>query len=109
MLIGVSTHNPEQVRTATEEGADYLGFGPVFPTSTKTNHDPVVGLQGMKHIRGLTSLPVFAIGGITPDVVAGLCQAGANGVAVASGILDAMDRPRAFTQYMASFQPKDGS
>jgi len=109
MLIGVSTHNPEQVRMATEEGADYLGYGPIFPTSTKVNHDPVVGLQGMEHIRGLTPLPVFAIGGITPDSVAGLCQAGANGVAVASGILDALDRQHAFTQYLASFQPKDGS
>ena len=104
MLIGVSTHNPEQVRMATEEGADYLGFGPIFPTSTKSHHDPVVGLQGLKYIRGLTSLPVFAIGGITPDSVSELCQAGANGVAVASGILDAADRPQAFTQYLASFQ-----
>jgi thiamine-phosphate pyrophosphorylase len=104
MLIGVSTHNPEQVRTATEEGADYLGFGPIFPTGTKSNHDPVVGIQGMKHIRGLTSLPVFAIGGITPDSVSELCQAEANGVAVASGILDTVDRQQAFIQYLASFQ-----
>jgi thiamine-phosphate pyrophosphorylase len=104
MLIGVSTHNSEQVQTATEEGADYLGFGPMFPTNTKSHHDPVVGLQGMKHIRGLTLLPVFAIGGITPDSVSGLCQAGANGVAVASGILDAVDRQQAFTQYLDSFQ-----
>ncbi len=103
MLIGASTHNPEQVRTATEEGADYLGFGPIFPTSTKSNHDPVVGFQGMKHIRELTPLPVFAIGGITPESVTELCQAGANGVAVASGILDAADRHQAFTQYLAPF------
>jgi thiamine-phosphate pyrophosphorylase len=104
MLIGVSTHNPEQVRMATKEGADYLGFGPIFPTSTKAHHDPVVGLQGLKHIRGLTPLPIFAIGGITTDSVSGLCQAGANGVAVASGILDAVDRQQALTHYLASFQ-----
>ena len=104
MLIGVSTHTPEQVRTATSEGADYLGFGPIFPTCTKSHHDPVVGLQGMQHIRGLTPLPVFAIGGITSDSVPGLCQAGANGVAVASGILDAVDQQQAFTQYLVSFQ-----
>ena len=104
MLIGISTHNSEQVQIATEEGADYLGYGPIFPTSTKSHHDPTVGLQGMKHIRGLTPLPVFAIGGITPDSVSKLCQAGANGVAVASGILDAVDRQQAFTQYLASFQ-----
>ena len=103
MLIGVSTHNPEQVRMATEEGADYLGFGPIFPTVIKSNHDPVVGIQGMKHIRSLTTLPVFAIGGITTVAVGELCQAGANGVAVASGILDAVDRQQAFTQYLAPF------
>ena len=103
MLIGVSTHNAGQVQQATKDGADYLGFGPIFPTSTKSNHDPVVGIQGMKLIRNLTSLPVFAIGGIGPESVSELCQAGANGVAVASGILDAADRQRAFTQYLTRF------
>ncbi len=103
MLIGVSTHNAGQVQQATKDGADYLGFGPIFPTSTKSNHDPVVGLQGMKFIRNLTSLPVFAIGGIEAESVSELCQAGANGVAVASGILDAADRQLAFTQYLAPF------
>jgi thiamine-phosphate pyrophosphorylase len=103
MLIGASTHNTGQVQKATEEGADYLGFGPILPTDTKSNHDPVVGIQGMKHIRGLTPLPVFAIGGITPECVVELCQAGANGVAVASGILDAGDRRKAFTQFLAPF------
>lgn len=103
MLIGSSTHNTQQVQKATEEGADYLGFGPIFPTDTKSDHDPVVGIQGMKHIRGVTPLPVFAIGGITPEVVQDLCQAGANGVAVASGILAAGDRQKAFTQFMTPF------
>ncbi len=103
MLIGASTHNTEQVQKATEEGADYLGFGPIFPTGTKSDHDPVVGIQGMKYIRGLTPLPVFAIGGITPEVVTELCQAGANGVAVASGILAAGDRQKAFTQFLTPF------
>jgi thiamine-phosphate pyrophosphorylase len=103
MLLGASTHTPEQVETATREGADYLGFGPIFPTGTKANHDPVVGIQGMKHIRELTLLPVFAIGGITTESVTELCQAGASGVAVASGILDAVDRQQAFTQYLAPF------
>ncbi len=103
MLIGVSTHNAKQVQQATEDGADYLGFGPIFPTSTKSNHDPVVGIQGMTHIRDLTSLPAFAIGGIEPGSVTKLRQAGASGVAVASGILDAADRQLAFTQYLAPF------
>ena len=103
MLIGASTHNTEQVLKAMEEGADYLGYGPIFPTDTKSDHDPVVGIQGMKRIRGLTPLPIFAIGGITPGFVTDLCQAGANGVAVASGILAAEDRQKAFTQFLTPF------
>jgi len=104
MLIGVSTHNPEQVRMAAEEGADYLGFGPIFSTRTKANHDPVVGLEGLAGVRGLTTLPIFAIGGIVPDSVPALQAAGVNGVAVASAILDAGDRPRMLAQFMAQFQ-----
>ncbi len=104
MCIGVSTHNPEQVRMASEEGADYLGFGPIFSTGTKANPEPVVGIEGISGIRGLTTLPVVAIGGITPDSVPALRAAGANGVAVASAILNAVDRPRMFSQFMATFQ-----
>lgn len=104
MLIGVSTHNPEQVRLATEEGADYLGFGPIFSTRTKANHEPVVGIEGLAGIRDLTPLPIIAIGGIVPDSVPALQAAGANGVAVASAILNASDRPKALARFMAHFQ-----
>jgi thiamine-phosphate pyrophosphorylase len=104
MFIGVSTHNPEQVRIATEEGADYLGFGPIFSTGTKANPDPVVGIEGVSSIRGLTTLPIIAIGGITPDSVPALRVAGVNGVAVASAILDAVDRPGMFFQFMSTLQ-----
>ncbi len=103
MLIGASTHNLQQVEQATADGADYVGFGPIFPTDTKANPDPVVGIQGLKHIRGLTPLPVFAIGGIGIESVAELCEAGANGVAVVSGILGVLDRQQAFTQYQVPF------
>ncbi|WP_447965194.1 thiamine phosphate synthase [Nitrospira sp. Ecomares 2.1] len=104
MLIGVSTHNPEQVRLATEEGADYLGFGPIFSTRTKANHEPVVGIEGLAGIRDLTPLPIIAIGGIVPDSVPALQAAGANGVAVASAILNANDRPKALARFMSLFQ-----
>ncbi|GJL57707.1 MAG: thiamine-phosphate synthase [Nitrospirales bacterium] len=104
MLIGVSTHNSEQVRLATAEGADYLGFGPIFSTRTKANHEPVVGIQGLAGVRSLTTLPIIAIGGIVPGSVPALRRAGANGVAVASAILDAVDRPRMLAQFMAQFQ-----
>lgn len=104
MLIGVSTHNSEQVRLATEEGADYLGFGPIFSTRTKANHEPVVGIEGLAGVRELTPLPIIAIGGIVPGSVPALQTAGANGVAVASAILDAIDRPKVLARFMAHFQ-----
>jgi thiamine-phosphate pyrophosphorylase len=104
MLIGVSTHNSEQVRLATEEGADYLGFGPIFSTRTKADPEPVVGIEGLAVVRDLTPLPIIAIGGIVPGSVPALQAAGANGVAVASAILDAIDRPKVLAGFMAHFQ-----
>ncbi len=83
-IIGISTHRPEEVEAATKEGADYIGFGPIFSTRTKADHAPVVGITGLGQVRSLTTLPIFAIGGITLDSVPAIQQAGGNGVAVAS-------------------------
>jgi len=90
-LIGISTHNPDQVREATAGKPDYLGFGPIFKPGSIQEHDPVVGLDGLRAIRSLTSLPVFAIGGIQIDQAGEVMRAGANGVAVISAILKAPD------------------
>ncbi|MEX5214852.1 MAG: thiamine phosphate synthase [Nitrospiraceae bacterium] len=90
-LIGISTHTPDQVRAATLEGADYLGFGPIFATSSKPDHEPVVGVEGLAAIRPLTSLPIFAIGGIQPSTYRSVLSSGANGAAVMSALLTAPD------------------
>lgn len=90
-LIGMSTHTPQQVREATAGGPDYLGFGPIFTPGSKADHDPVVGIAGLKAIRLLTPLPIFAIGGITVESVGDVIRVGANGVAVISAILKASD------------------
>lgn len=90
-LIGISTHNPDQVKEATAGKPDYLGFGPIFKPGSKQDHDPLVGLEGLRAIRKLTSLPVFAIGGIQIDQVEAVMHAGADGVAVISAILKAAD------------------
>jgi thiamine-phosphate pyrophosphorylase len=100
-LIGISTHNAEQVRAATVGGPDYLGFGPIFKPGSKVDHDPVVGIEGLREIRPLTPLPVFAIGGITPDDVQEVIHAGANGVAVISAILKAGDIRQAVTDFVS--------
>jgi thiamine-phosphate pyrophosphorylase len=90
-LVGISTHNPDQVRMAIAGKPDYLGFGPIFKPGSKQDHDPVVGLEGLRAIRSLTSLPVFAIGGIQLEQVQDVMRAKADGVAVISAILKAVD------------------
>jgi len=85
--LGVSTHNPEQVAEADKTSADYLAIGPVFATSSKENPDSVVGLEGVRRARQLTSKPLVAIGGITRANAASVIEAGADSVAVISDLL----------------------
>jgi thiamine-phosphate pyrophosphorylase len=85
--LGVSTHNPEQLAEADETSADYLAIGPVFATTSKTNPDPVVGLEGIRRARELTRKPLVAIGGITRANARSVIDAGADAVAVISDLL----------------------
>jgi thiamine-phosphate pyrophosphorylase len=99
-LIGISTHRADQVKAATSGGADYLGFGPIFQTASKPDHDTVVGLAGLREIRALTRLPVFAIGGVSAGTVRQVVEAGADGVAVISAIMDAENIAGAVRAFM---------
>jgi thiamine-phosphate pyrophosphorylase len=85
--LGVSTHNPEQLREADQSSAEYLAIGPVFSTSSKDKPDPVVGLEGVRRARQLTRKPLVAIGGITRANAASVIEAGADSVAVISDLL----------------------
>jgi thiamine-phosphate pyrophosphorylase len=85
--LGVSTHNPEQLREADLTSADYLAIGPVFASSSKDKPDPVVGLDGVRRARELTRKPLVAIGGITRANAASVIEAGADSVAVISDLL----------------------
>jgi thiamine-phosphate pyrophosphorylase len=100
-LIGVSTHNRDQVIAATAGRPDYLGFGPIFTPGSKLDHDPVVGLQGLRTIRPLTALPIFAIGGITADRIEDVIREGADGVAVISAVLKAPDISQAVKDFVS--------
>ena len=100
-LIGMSTHTPEQVVAATTGSPDYLGFGPIFKPGSKVDHDPVVGIEGLREVRRLTTLPIFAIGGIGLGQVEEVVQAGANGVAVISAILKAPVIRQAVSDFVA--------
>jgi thiamine-phosphate pyrophosphorylase len=86
-LIGYSTHNADQMRAAGAEPVDYVAFGPVFPTGSKERADPVTGLDGLHRARALTERPLVAIGGITLENAPMCWNAGADSVAVISGLL----------------------
>ncbi len=86
-MLGVSTHNPEQLREADLTAADYLAIGPVFATTSKEKPDPVVGLDGVRRARPLTRKPLVAIGGITRVNGGSVIEAGADSVAVISDLV----------------------
>jgi thiamine-phosphate pyrophosphorylase len=87
LWLGVSTHNPEQLRLAEATSVDYVAIGPVFATSNKEKPDPVVGLEGVRRVRALTKKPLVAIGGITRGNARSVVEAGADAVAVISDLI----------------------
>jgi thiamine-phosphate pyrophosphorylase len=103
LVVGFSTHNPEQALAAAAGGADYIGFGPVFATRSKLNPDPVVGVEGLAAVCRSVSVPVVAIGGIGLHHAAEVAAAGASAVAVISAITSASDPAVAGWQVNAAF------
>ena len=90
LLLGKSTHSLEQAIAAQKEGANYIGFGPIFATPTKPDYHPV-GLNGIKRVHHEVSVPIFCIGGIKIDNLGEVIAAGAKRVAIVSGLLKAPD------------------
>jgi thiamine-phosphate pyrophosphorylase len=85
-IIGLSTHNISQVQDADRLPIDYISIGPIFPTTSKANPDPVVGIELLRKAKSVTSKPIVCIGGITVNVIPELLRAGADGIAVISEI-----------------------
>ncbi len=92
-IVGVSTHTDEQVRIADQSSADYIAIGPVFATATKLNPDPVVGLEGVRRARSLTTKPLVAIGGITRANARSVIDSGADSIAVISALFAPNESP----------------
>ena len=86
-LIGISTHSLEQAKEAQANGADYIGFGPLFGTATKNTGYTARGLEMLSRIRAAVALPIVAIGGITEANVGNVWEAGAESAAIISDIL----------------------
>jgi thiamine-phosphate pyrophosphorylase len=90
LIVGKSTHSLEQAVEAEREGADYIGFGPIFATPTKPDYKPI-GLADIKQVHLDLSLPIFCIGGIKLDNLVQVIAAGARRVVIVSGLLKAAD------------------
>lgn len=106
-LVGVSAHDPEQARAAEAEGADYIGVGPAFATSTKDTGYSFLGPDGAAEIARAVPIPAFAIGGIGTANVTDLVAAGIRRIAVSSAILGAADPVRAASDLAAALGRTD--
>jgi thiamine-phosphate pyrophosphorylase len=100
LWVGVSTHNLDQLRAADATSADYIAVGPIFPTVTKQNPDPVVGLDFLRSARNFTRKPLVAIGGITVKSAQEVFRAGADSVAVIGDLGNAPDPARRASEYL---------
>jgi thiamine-phosphate pyrophosphorylase len=95
-IIGLSTHNLDQVEQARRLPVDYVAFGPIFETATKADHEPVTGARQLRNIRkAVNDIPLVAIGGITPENLISVLENGANSAAMISGLYRSADGIRA--------------
>jgi thiamine-phosphate pyrophosphorylase len=99
-MIGLSTHSETQLAAARSAGADYLAFGPIFATTSKSAADPVLGCERLRAARRLTDAPLVAIGGITATTAGAVLAAGADAVAVIAAIVRAPDVERATAELL---------
>lgn len=99
--VGISTHTLDQVRAADTTSADYIAIGPIFATTTKQDHEAIIGTDFIRQARILTTKPLVAIGGITVATAAEVFRAGADCIAVARDLIGAADPAARVAEYLA--------
>jgi thiamine-phosphate pyrophosphorylase len=107
MILGVSTHNPDQARRARDDGADYVAVGSMFPTGSKIGFE-LVGPELVRRVRADIPVPLVAIGGITRDNLSQVMEAGADAVAVISAIGNARDPAAAVRGFLETIRSARG-
>ncbi len=105
VLVGLSTHNESEIEAAERQGADYVGIGPLFPSSTKRDHETPLGVDRAAQLYRVASLPVFPIGGIQSTRLTDLRRVGIGRVAVGAAILDAVDPESAAAEFVRAMAP----
>ncbi|WP_261302797.1 thiamine phosphate synthase [Paenibacillus andongensis] len=103
---GVSIHSAEEAKQREQEGADYVMFGHIFASNSKVGIPPK-GLESLKDVAAQVSIPIIAIGGIRPERVSSVLEAGASGIAVMSGIWEAKDPLAAVKAYANELERKE--
>lgn len=106
MKIGCSVHSVSEAQYAEQNGADFIMYGHIFKTSSKRDAEPR-GLDQLQRVVDQTTLPVIAIGGITPENVRNVIETGASGIAVMSGILEAKSSLQAVKLYKQQLEVWD--
>ena len=86
-IIGSSVHTLTEAKQRETEGADFITYSPIYPTLSKPGYGPVVGVEALRNVTEEINIPVFALGGITPERVSECLNAGAYGIAVMSGVM----------------------
>ncbi|HUK19407.1 MAG TPA: thiamine phosphate synthase [Bryobacteraceae bacterium] len=102
--LGFSSHNAWQLAAAGGEPVDYVALGPVYPTASKRNPDPVVGVEEVRRLRALIDKPLVAIGGIRMENALEVLDAGADSVAVIAGLLPEAPTARSLRQRVLEWQ-----
>ncbi|MDP2358914.1 MAG: thiamine phosphate synthase [Beijerinckiaceae bacterium] len=103
-IVGLSITNAAQMAGADTHLCDYLGVGPLYLQQTKPDASTPLGVEGFAKLRAMTDKPIIAIGGLKADKSAPVLAAGANGLAIVSGIISAADPKAAAAQFAALFQ-----
>ncbi len=105
LIIGGSTHTPEEAAEATAAGASYVNIGPLFPTSTKAWSKRFLGLEGLREIAATVTLPFTVMGGIKQTHIPQLLQAGARTIALVTAVTEAPDVAAATRELLAAIRP----
>ncbi len=100
LMIGCSAHSVKEAMEAEKDGADFITFGPLFPTPSKLKYGGPVGLDSLRKVKNKVGLPIFGIGGIKSENIEDVINSGASGVALISGILSASDKASAAREYL---------